>query len=168
MSVNFNLNSISSAWANVDVQNVGNVTEQILKRAQQKTVDLNKVDLSKFNRQTLGVDLYNGNTSVEAQKQISMMNAGLLNTANVNVAYINSQAATALYGTNVAKQVEGKMTINLPEGEKETTREIMPLPKSTEVFSTANLAKDKRGSNPFATQESIESEDNHGGLDILG
>ncbi len=170
MSAGMNVNQISSSskWLNVDTASLSQVTSEILGRAQGKTSTLSQVDLSKFTRAGQGIDLYNSRTSVELQKQIASNNSSL-NAVNVNTNYLNAQAASALYiPSNVAKNVEGKMTIGITEGDKETTREIYPLPKSTEVFSTAELSKDKRGSNPFATYTSVQNEDNSETLDILG
>ncbi len=177
MVQNLGINKIvSNKWANVDVLNIQQTTQEIFARSNEKTLDLNKVDLSKFNRQTRGTDLYSPSTSLEVQRQISMTNANL-NPVRVDVSYLNSQAANQVYGAfNVTKNVEGKMTINVNENAQETPREVFQLPKSTEVFSTSTLSKDKRGgsgANPFAKhleeapKENVKTTSVFEGLNLL-
>lgn len=164
-AMNVNQISNANAWANVDSNSLVQVTNEILSRnSQPKTIDLNNVDLSKFNRANRGVDLYNPNTSIDTQRQVSMTNAGLLDVSNVNTAFLNSMAASSLYSENVANNVQGKMTINIQEGELQMLKEVQLPTSMTEVFSTAELAKDRRGSNPFAYMKS--SPDEKDGLDI--
>ena len=160
MSVNFNANSIANTWAGIDVQNVNNVTEQIFQRAQQKTVDLAQVDLTKFNRPTQGIDLYSQNVSLETQRLIAMQNSGLFVNANNAVAQLNAQAAINLYGGNVAQKVNGNMTIAITEGEHDKNLDVQPVLQSVKTVSTSNIFKDKMGSNSlFYEKSSSETED---------
>ncbi len=168
MSVNFNANSISNSWAGVDVQNISRVSEQIFQRAQQKTVDLTKVDLTKFNRQTQGIDLYSRNVSLETQRYIAMSNAGLFGAANDTIAKINAQAAANLYGTDISQKIQGKMNISVNETAVEKNVDVYPVFGSQDVISTSNISKDKRGASQFLFQRrsKVENEDNNESLDI--
>ena len=73
-----NVNSAIYSSAGVDVNSVAKVSSQILKEASannQPTVQA--IDYSKFNRATLGIDLYSSRTSADLQKQIALTQAGL-------------------------------------------------------------------------------------------
>ena len=56
----------------IDSQALAKVTEQILNPNSQKSVDVASLDLSKFNRVSLGTDLYaartNGDVALQASK----------------------------------------------------------------------------------------------------
>ena len=167
MSVNLNSNSIPNNWAGIDVQNINKVSEKIFQRAQQKTVDLNQIDLSKFNRQTQGIDLYKQNVSLDTQRYVAMQNAGLFaQVNNTAMAQLNAQAAMNLYGTDVAHKVQGRITISTSEVERERTTDVYPVVSPTEVYKTSSMAKDKRGSNALAYQRSSFGNEDKDGLDI--
>ena len=73
-----NVNSAIYSSAGIDVNSAAKVSSQILKEASanaQPTVQA--IDYSKFNRATLGIDLYSSRTNVDLQKQIALTQAGL-------------------------------------------------------------------------------------------
>ena len=93
----------------------------------------------------MGVDLYKGNIDTQVAKQIALNNSGLQiqlsETAQKAIQFLNSQAAQ-----NVAKNVEGKMTISVNEVNSQ------PQPAQTHSFNSIisnSTSKDKNGSNPF-------------------
>lgn len=160
MSVN-GLGLNQNLFAGIDSVNAAKVSGEIFSRAAEKTIDLSKADLSQFRRPTLGVDLYNAKTSIELQRQIAITNSGI-NTQNINTAYLNSQAASALYGgNNVVKNVEGKLFVPANSPEVETVKTVEPMAQRIDLYQIANLNKDAKGSNPFAykPQESSENEE---------
>jgi len=141
----------------IDINSVGKVTADILASLENKTVDVAKADLTKFTRQTQGVDLYSNKVSLDVQRQISMTNAGLLDTTSAlqSVQLLNSQAAAQLYNPNtVAKNVEGKLHVNA-NAEMETFKEVGEVQNFMNVFETQ---KDKKGSNPFSFNQSANEE----------
>ncbi len=149
-------------FAGIDSVNAAKVSGEIFSRAAEKTIDLSKTDLSQFRRPTLGVDLYNSKTSLELQRQIAITQSGI-NTQNINTSYLNSQAASALYGgNNVAKAVEGKLFVPT-NSEAEAINVVEPQAQRVDLYQIANLNKDAKGSNPFAykpQQEESKKEDN--------
>lgn len=144
----------------IDINNVQKVTSDILTSLENKTVDVSKVDLTKFTRAKQGVDLYSNKVSLDVQRQIAMTNAGLYDvTSNLqSVQSLNAQAAAALYNPKtVEKNVEGKMHVNA-NAEMETFEEVGQIKASLNVFETQ---KDKKGSNPFSfTQSKEDGEEN--------
>ena len=155
-------------FAGIDSVNAAKVSGEIFSRAAEKTIDLSKTDLSQFKRPTLGVDLYNSKTSLELQRQIAITQSGM-NTQNINTSYLNSQAASALYGgNNVAKAVEGKLFVPT-NSEAEAINIVEPQAQRVDLYQIANLNKDAKGSNPFAykpQQEESKKED-HEPLNIF-
>ncbi len=106
--MSLNLNTVLYSSKGVDLNSVNAVSSQILKSAQQKSVEpqVQSIDYSKFNRATLGIDLYSSRTNADLQKQIALTQAGLY-AKSVDVARLNSQAAMNLYSAQaVQKQVE--------------------------------------------------------------
>lgn len=158
MSINFtNLTSqINSRSQVVDQSAVNALKTQILGgNAQTKTVDLDNLDLTKFRRIDLGVDLYNAKTDSALATQVAVRNSGLDVNLNqnfiANIQYLNSQAAQSAF--EIGKKVDGKIVIPVTEDTQSGLREVFSLPKSTDILSTQNLNKDKRGSNPFSYQK---------------
>ena len=95
------------------------------------------------------------------QRQIAITQSGM-NTQNINTSYLNSQAASALYGgNNVAKAVEGKLFVPT-NSEAEAINVVEPQAQRVDLYQIANLNKDAKGSNPFAykPQEESKKEDN--------
>ena len=134
----------------IDTSAINEVAKQIFTKADAKStsIDTNVVDLSKFRRPEVGIDLYN----VDTAKFVAVRNAGLDINLNqnfiANVQYLNTMAAM---GTNkVQKNVEGKLIAPVAEGEKSEIRNVFNLPGTIELTNSKNLDKDKRGSNPFS------------------
>ncbi|MBR2069589.1 MAG: hypothetical protein IJ877_07520 [Candidatus Gastranaerophilales bacterium] len=146
-----NVNTALYNLNGVDTASVAKVSGEILKNAQAKNNQPQVVglDYSKFNRATLGVDLYSSRTNVELQKQISMIQAGLYAQA-VNVSKLNSNAAMNLYSANtVQKQVE--MTQSVAQTELTSPRQIDELDSSIKLFNIADKnSNSSNGFNPFA------------------
>ena len=136
-------------FSGIDSVNAQQISGEIFSRAAQKTIDLSKTDLSQFRRPELGVDLYNSKTSLELQRQIAITQSGI-NTQNINTSYLNSQAASALYGgNNIAKTVDGKLFVPA-NSEVEPINTVEPQSQRVDLYQIANLNKDAKGSNPFA------------------
>lgn len=137
---------LNNMGLSIDRATLQQVSQSILKRAEQKNAQYN-VDNARnfFQQRDLGVDLYNGKVAADTAKQIAMNNSGLQVQLNQNtlasINYLNSMAAQ-----NVQKNVEGKMTVAVNEITlKEHTAPVT-------VFNTIvsqETAKDKNGSNPF-------------------
>ena len=147
-------------FSGIDSVNAQQISGEIFSRAAQKTIDLSKTDLSQFRRPELGVDLYNSKTSLELQRQIAITQSGI-NTQNINTSYLNSQAASALYGgNNIAKTVDGKLFVPA-NSEVEPINTVEPQSQRVDLYQIANLNKDAKGSNPFAykPQEGSKKED---------
>ena len=153
--MSLNLNNVLYSSNGVDSASVSSVANKILKagNAQAKQVNVQGVDYSKFNRATLGVDLYSSRTNVDLQRQIAMTQAGLY-AQSVNVAKLNSQAAASLYGASkVQKNVELTQSIEskdslTPVQKFETTRNII------KTFNTQDKnSNSSNGFNPFASSE---------------
>ncbi|HIS73564.1 TPA: hypothetical protein IAA86_00925 [Candidatus Galligastranaerophilus intestinavium] len=143
-------------FSGIDSVNAQQISGEIFSRAAQKTIDLSKTDLSQFRRPELGVDLYNSKTSLELQRQIAITQSGI-NTQNINTSYLNSQAASALYGgNNIAKTVDGKLFVPA-NSEVEPINTVEPQSQRVDLYQIANLNKDAKGSNPFAYKPQEES-----------
>ena len=143
------INGLSAKYNGIDINNVNKVTADILTSLENKTVDVSKVDLTRFTRATQGVDLYSSKVDLDVQRQIAMTNAGLLDTTTTlqTVRALNAQAAAQLYNPNtITKNVEGKLHVDA-NAEMETFVEAGNLEASLNVFETQ---KDKKGSNPFS------------------
>ena len=155
MSVNFNSNYLYSLNG-IDSASVASVSSQILKNAS-ANAQVKSIDYSKFNRATLGVDLYSNRTNVEVQKQISMMNAGLYAKA-VNVAKLNASAAANLYSANqVQKQVE--LTQSTSANETLAPRATEDNDLGVKLFNIADKhSSSSNGFNPFAAGKEKENE----------
>ena len=141
----------------IDSSSVARVSGEILKNAQSRSAEPQVIglDYSKFNRAVLGLDLYSKRTSVELQKQVSMIQAGLYSQA-VDVSRLNSNAAMNLYSANaVQKQVE--LTQSILQNELPTPEVMQSQDNSINVFSIADKnSNSSNGNNPFA-----ENKGNH-------
>jgi len=147
MSLNLNTNLYS--LQGVDTRNVANVSSQILKNAQNNSqAQVVSIDYSKFNRNTLGIDLYSSRTSVDLQRQISFLQAGLYTQA-IDVAQLNASAAANLYSAStVAKNVE--LTQSVLSNELTTPVRVEELENNIEVLRTSDKnAGSSNGFNPF-------------------
>lgn len=147
---------VSSKTA-IDTQALLKVTEQIF-NPQDKTVDVSKLDLSKFHRVQQGTDLYSARTSnetaLQAAKAATDFDVKLSDAFSANVQYLNSQAAQSLF---TSKERNGQMTVAAEPAKKVDENEIVLA--STQVQETQNMDKDKKGSNPFAFYVKVEKED---------
>ncbi len=139
----------------IDTAAINEVAKQIFTNAQSKTAqtsDLGNIDLTKFRRADVGIDLYSQRTDIDTAKFVAVRNAGLDINLNqnfiANVQYLNTMAA--LDATKVQKNVEGKMIAPVAEGEKSEVKNIFNLPETVELTNAKTLDKDKRGSNPFS------------------
>ena len=153
-----NVNTALYNLQGVDSASVARVSEEILKSAQAKNQpQISVIDYSKFNRSTLGVDLYSKRTDVELQKQVSMIQAGLY-AQSVNVAKLNSNAAMNLYSANaVQKQVE--LTQSISQIELAEPRKVEELDNSIKLFNISDKnSNSSNGFNPFATEKDGQEE----------
>lgn len=138
----------------VDVDNISKVTQGILNSSQNtvKDVQVQSIDYSKFNRQTLGVDLYSSKTDVDLQKQIALTQAGLY-AKSINVAQLNSAAAQSLYSANnVQRNVELAQSVSTNEIQPDSETKELKSPIKT--FKTSDEGNSSPKENPFLMQES--------------
>ena len=136
---------LNNMGLSIDRTTLQQVSQSILKRAEQKNSQYNVENARNFFQQRdLGVDLYNGKVDSATAKQIALNNSGLQVQLNQNtlasIQYLNSMAA------QTQKNVEGKMTVAV----NEITIKEQQTP--TTVFNSIisqETSKDKNGSNPF-------------------
>ncbi len=148
----FNVGSISSANTQrsmIDPQALARVKEQILNPNNEKTVDVSKLDLSKFNRVNLGTDLYaartNGEVALQAAKAATDFGVQFSNAFNTTVQYLNSQAAQSLF---TSKENTGRVVIDVDSAQPVLGNEAVLA--SAEVVETQSMKQDKKGHNPFS------------------
>lgn len=138
----------------IETASIEKVAQQIFQRANSQNSALSNLDLTKFNRPTLGADLYNGRVDISTTRQIAMANSGMqLNfTANGlnSLKYLSSEASKSVF-----KNVEGKITIAETKEIAEKTK-TSALPSFGRLTETADLGSDKRGSNPFYKGELLK------------
>lgn len=131
----------------IETASIEKVAQQILQRANSENSALSNLDLTKFNRPTLGADLYSGKVDVSTARQIAMTNSGMqvnLSTgALASLNFLNAQASKALL-----QNVDGKISIAEPKEVSDKTK-TSALPSFGRLTETADLGSDKRGSNPF-------------------
>lgn len=141
VSYNQNLNR------GVDTAALKEVTQQIFQRAAAKTSDISNLDLTKFKRVDLGMDLYSGKVDAATARQVAITNSGvqvnLSQNAIASVNFLKSQAAQSIF-----KAVEGKMAPTVAEEAPKASR-LTQLPGFSQLVKTAELGQDKNGSNPF-------------------
>ena len=137
------------------------VANQILKNAQtNQQPQVQAIDYSKFNRSTLGIDLYSSRTNVDLQKQIAMTQAGLYAQA-INIAKLNSQAAMNLYSAaTVQKNVE--LTQSIQTTELNPPPKVEQQSKAVQLFNISDKnSHSSNGFNPFKTnEEEVEKGEN--------
>lgn len=158
MSLSVSYNQIGNG---IDTAALKEVTQKIFQRANTQNSILANADLTKFNRVSLGTDLYKVNASAANQIAItkSGMQVNLSDNALNSIKYLSSEASKSIF-----KGVEGKINIVVTEeiAKQQTTTEKPVFGKLTE---TTDLGSDKRGSNPFykgellAVKKEEESED---------
>lgn len=144
--MSLNVNTALYSLSGVDIDSVAKVKSQILSNNEQANVKA--IDYSKFNRATLGVDLYSSRTNVDLQKQIALTQAGLYAQA-VNVAKLNSQAALNLYSANtVAKNVE--LAQSTQSAELSPVQRIEKAENTIQLFNINDKnSHSSNGFNPF-------------------
>lgn len=150
LSVSYNQNINSG----LDVGALKEVTKQIFQRANTQNSILENADLTKFNRVTLGTDLYSGKVDASTASQIAMTKTGiqvnLSDNALNSLKYLSSEASKSIF-----KTVEGKIAIpTTPEvSEKQN---VVKLPIFGRLTETADLDSDKKNSNPFYKGELLK------------
>ncbi len=154
-----NVNTALYSSQGVDINSVASVSSQILSNAKNQQVQqvqpqIQNIDYSKFNRSTLGIDLYSSRTNLDLQKQISMIQAGLYAQA-INVAKLNSQAALNLYSAATVQENVEKM-LSVQSNELTIPKTVEALPSRVELFNISDKnSKSSNGFNPF----NMEKED---------
>lgn|SRR5574344_465802 len=144
LTSSFNINKL-------DLNNINEVSKQILSKNTSSQKSTN-IDYTQFNRAYIGgTDLYSTKTSANTASLIGKANAGYevqLNQQTINaLQYLNTQAAKT--ANLVGKNVDGKLSAPVSEGEKSQPREVFELPKATLLFSASKLDRDKKGSTGF-------------------
>ena len=134
----------------IDTQNVSQVANQIFVNARSKSIDPSNLDLSKFKRPDLGLEVYTRQISGEKAMQIAVRQSGLdINLSQnfaANIKYLNTQAALNV-NKDVSKNImSGKIHTQINKEDVDTAREVFQLPKSGNIFNISSLNKDKTGS----------------------
>lgn len=155
-----NVNTAIYSAQGIDVNNVAKVASQILKEGQANAQpQVQAIDYSKFNRASLGIDLYSSRTNSQLQKQIAMTQAGLYAQA-INVAQLNSAAAANLYSASkVAKNVE--LTQSTQISEFTSPKQLEVETSKIQLFNISDKnSNSSNGFNPFkADEESSNKEE---------
>lgn len=150
----YNANSNISA---IDKQALAKVKEQIFNPTNDKTVDVSKLDLSKFNRVSLGTDLYaertNADVILKASKAATDFGVKFSQEFNTNIQYLNSQAAQSLL--TVKENTPAAISI---ENTNQVISEQNAVASASKTSETQDLNKDRRGSNPFSFYTHVEKE----------
>ena len=154
-----NVNSAIYSAQGVDVKNAQKVSEQILKGASKDNQpSIQAIDYSKFNRATLGIDLYSSRTNSDLQKQIAMTQAGLYAQA-VDVSKLNAQAAANLYSAaTVQKNVE--LAQSMQTQELIAPQKLAQQTSNIQIFATADKNTNSSNKfNPFVNDEESSSKE---------
>lgn len=140
----------------IDTSVLKEVTQQIFKRAESKVVDLQSLDLTKFKRADLGMDLYSGKIDASTARQVAMTNSGmqvsLSENALASLKFLNSEASK-----NILKSVDGKVAFAVNEATTTKTENVIQLPRFNQLIKTSDLGQDKNGSNPFYKGELLKA-----------
>lgn len=155
-----NVNSAIYSAQGIDVNNVAKVSSQILKEASSnQQPQVQAIDYSKFNRASLGIDLYSSRTNSDLQRQIALTQAGLYTKA-INVAQLNSAAAASLYSaSSVAKNVE--LTQSIQGLELIAPQKLTQETSKIQLFNISDKNSNAKNSyNPFmANEENLNQEE---------
>lgn len=153
-----NVNSALYTSKGIDTQSVQAVSKQILNNSKNAEPVVSGIDYSKFNRATLGVDLYSSRTNTELQKQIALTQAGLYAKA-VNVAKLNAMAAANLYSAStVQKNVE--MTQSKAISELNPAIEAQKQANVIQLFAASDKnSNSSNGFNPFRAEKEENSKE---------
>lgn len=163
LSVSYNQNFRSG----IDATALREVTQQIFNKSSVKSVDLSNLDLTKFNRVNLGMDLYSGKVDSSTARQIAMGNSGMqisLNEGALNsVQYLKNETLKL-----ILKNVDGKITVAENKEIAKSDRSF-ELPSFSSLTKAFDLGKDKNGSNPFYKGEllGIKKEEEKEEINIL-
>ena len=154
-----NVNSAIYSAQGVDVNNVAKVASQILETSSKSEPKVQALDYSKFNRATLGIDLYSSRTNSDLQRQIALTQAGLYAKA-IDIAKLNSAAAANLYSAStVAKNVEMAQSVQAQEfiAPQKLTQETSKI----QLFNITDKNSNAKNSyNPFlADEENLNQEE---------
>ena len=145
--MSLNVSYSQNIKSGIDAAALKEVTQQIFQRAGSTTADLSSLDLTKFNRVNLGMDLYSGKVDATTARQVAMTNSGmqvnLSDNALNSLKYLSSEASKSIF-----KSVEGKVNPTVKE-EASEIKKSFELPTFGQLTETADLGSDKRGSNPF-------------------
>ncbi len=162
--------NVDSSEGLVSGQELAKVSSELFQVAGQqqstKVVDSEKVfpqiNFNKVQKADQGINLFAANAQTVKQIAVnkSAFDVQLSNSALANIKALNAQAAQAQF-SGVAKSVEGKLHIPTEAAQKTEQPQVFALNNAPELFNTANLGKDKKGSTPFAftAQESKESKE---------
>lgn len=154
--MSLNVSYTSNIGKGIDSAALREVTQEIFKRAESRASDLSSLDLTKFKRVDMGMDLYNGKVDSAVARQVAMTNSGmqviLSEKAVETLRFLNSEAAKS-----ILKSVEGKMTPAVNE-ESAKVKNAFQLPSFTQLVKTTDLGQDRRGSNPFYKGELLKVE----------
>ncbi len=149
--------SANSNISIIDQQALARVKEQILNPSNDKTIDVNSLDLSKFNRASLGTDLYasrtNTETALQASKAATDFGVNFSEQFNSNIQYLNSQAAQSL--VSVKENTPAAISVDIAN---QTVNEQEAAASASQTSETQDLNKDRRGSNPFSFYMPSDSE----------
>ncbi len=168
------LNSLNSNKSIIDIKALESVSEKIFNPDNEKTVDLSKLNLSKFNRASLGTDLYAARTSTETALQASKakvdFDINLSKAFTANVQYLNSQAAQSLF---TSKENEGRVVFSSETVNQKTDSETVNT--FSQINETKNMDNNRKGSNPFSfyfkmetnTEQSDNEPANTGSINIF-
>ena len=148
LSVSYNQNFKTG----IDATALKEVTQQIFQRANAQNSVLANADLTKFNRPTLGTDLYK--VKAETANQIAMANSGMqvsLSESTLNsLKYLKGEAAKSIFNN-----VDGKITVAESQDLTKSQKSVA-LPTFGKLTETADLDSDKKGSNPFYKGEFLK------------
>ena len=163
--MNFGINKGISA---IDSAAIKEVAGQIFSNATKKDVQAFNIDYSKFNRASLGADLYGANLDINQVQQIAVRNAGLdLNFQQnqaiaASVQYLNKVAAFGTYGVPIV--MDGKIDVPQEANQKNiTSTSIFNQPITSSVLETENLFNgENQGNNPFKfiTLNTVDNNEN--------
>jgi hypothetical protein len=142
------ISSNNAQVSKIDAEALNRVKEQIFNPSNDKSIDVSKLDLSKFNRVSLGTDLYaertNGEVALKAAKAATDFGVNFSNAFSSQVQYLNSQAAQSLF---TSKENSGKVVVGVDNTQPTLGTEAIIA--SAEIDNINNLDKNKKGHNPF-------------------
>ncbi|MCD7780171.1 MAG: hypothetical protein LUH05_05815 [Candidatus Gastranaerophilales bacterium] len=146
LDINY-INNTTQTKSVIDSEALARVKQQILNP--DNTINTNKLDLSKFNRVSLGTDLYssktNSETALQASKAATDFGINFSEAFSSNVQYLNSQAAQSLF---TAKENNGTAAISIENTKTDTEEQVIIA--ASQVAETQDMKNDRKGSNPFS------------------